>query len=140
MTKQQSASMEDYLERIDMLADEDKVVRVTKLSKALGVKKPSVSSALMKLSEEGLVKHERYGYVELTPEGKKIAVDVRRRHEALQRFLTEILGVDAETAWKNACAMEHCVSPITTERLVKFIDFVLNAPRGKPEWLEGFDY
>jgi len=140
MAKQQSPSMEDYLERIAMLAEEQGIVRVTKLSKALGVKKPSVTSALKKLSEKGFVNHERYGYVELTAEGKRIAQDVFRRHEALREFLTEILGIDPETAWNDACKMEHFVSPITLERLAKFVEFVLTCPRGKPEWLTGFDY
>ena len=58
--------MEDYLESISILAQEEKVVRVTQISKALGVKKPSVTSALKKLAKEELVEHERYGYVKLT--------------------------------------------------------------------------
>ena len=140
MDKQQSPSMEDYLERIAMLAEERGVVSVTKLSKALEVKKPSVTAALKKLSERGLVDHERYGYVELTAEGKRIAQDVFHRHEALRKFLTEILGVEPETAWNDACKMEHFVSPATSERLTKFVEFVLTCPRGRPEWLKVFDY
>ena len=139
MARQQSASMEDYLERIAMLAEEQGVVRVTALSNSLGVKKPSVISALNKLSERGLVNHEKYGYVELTGEGKKVAVDILRRHEALGRLLVEILRVNPDTAWKDACDMEHYISPITVERLVKFVEFVLNRSGGRPEWLKGFD-
>jgi len=132
--------MEDYLESISILAREDKVVRVTQISKVLGVKKPSVTSALKKLSKEELVEHERYGYVELTDEGKKVAEDVFHRHETLRHFLAEILGVDPEMAAKDACKMEHVISPATLERLAKFVDFVLNRPRGNPEWLKGFEY
>ena len=77
--KETTASMEDYLEAIAMLNEEGKVARVTQISQTLGVKKPSVTSALKKLSDDGLVKHERYGYVALTPEGARIAMDVFRR-------------------------------------------------------------
>lgn len=132
--------MEDYLEAIAELADSQGDVRVTELSVALKVKKPSVSAALEKLAHEGLVRHERYGSVELTPEGERAASDVRRRHDILARFLTEVLGMDAKTAQKDACKMEHVVSPATFERLTKFVEFVLTCPRGKPEWLEGFAY
>jgi len=138
--EQQSASMEDYLERIAVLAEDKGVVRVAGLGKALGVKNSSVTAALKKLSEKGLVNHERYGYVELTGEGKKIAADVMRRHEALGKFLTEILGVEPETAWKDACDMEHFVSPATSERLAKFVEFILSRPRGESYCLKGFDY
>lgn len=132
--------MEDYLEAIAMLPKEGEVARVKQISQALGVKMPSVTSALRKLSGEGLIKHERYGDVKLTPEGKLIAEDVIRRHETLRRFLAEILNVDAKIAAEDACKMEHVISPTTLERLAKFLEFVLNCPRGEPEWLKGFNY
>jgi DtxR family Mn-dependent transcriptional regulator len=138
--RKQTPSMEDYLEAIVMLSGGGNIVRVTQISKHLGVKKPSVTSALRKLSEEGLVRHERYGYVELTAEGRKIGEDVFRRHEALRHFLAEILGVDARIAAEDACKMEHAISPTSFSKLAKFVDFVLTCPRGQPEWLKGFSY
>lgn len=132
--------MEDYLESIIMLREGKKTVRVSQMSKALGVKMPSVTSALMKLSEQGLVEHKRYGRVQLTPDGEKIAEDVFRRHEALHRFLAEILNVDPEIAATDACKMEHSVSPVTQEKLAKFVEFVLSRPQGQPEWLKMFDH
>ncbi|GAH73074.1 unnamed protein product, partial [marine sediment metagenome] len=53
--------MEDYLESIIMLRGGKEAVRVSQMSKALGVKMPSVTSALGKLSQQGLVEHKRYG-------------------------------------------------------------------------------
>ena len=140
MVTGQSASMEDYLEAVVVLGGEGKAVRVTQISKVLGVKKPSVVSALTKLSEEGLVRHERYGCVELTSEGERIAQDVYRRHEALRHFLVEILNVDPEIAAEDACKMEHSLSPASLERLAKFVEFILNCPREEPVCLEGFNY
>jgi len=132
--------MEDYLEAIALLSEGDKAVRVTEISRALGVKKPSVTSALTKLAQEGLIEHERYGQARLTVRGERIAQDVFHRHETLRNFLTEILKVDPEIATKDACKMEHTASPVTMERLTKFVEFVLNRPRGEPEWLKNFDY
>ena len=140
MVTGQSASMEDYLEAIAILAEESKPVRVTEISRALRVKKPSVTSALGKLSQQGLVEHKRYGQVQLTTEGERIAQDVFRRHEVLRHFLVEILNVDPEIAAEDACKMEHSLSPTSLERLAKFEEFVLNCPRGEPEWLKGFNY
>jgi len=132
--------MEDYLEMIAILRDEREVVRVSHISKALSVTMPSVTSALNRLMEEGFVNHERYGHVGLTPEGDRIARDVIHRHEALRRFLAEILGVDPDIARKDACKMEHSLSPSSQDRLSKFVDFVLSNPRGQPEWLKNFNY
>ena len=140
MVPSQTASMEDYLEAIAILHDQRQVVRVSHIGKALGVTMPSVTSAISRLTEEGFVTHERYGHVELTPKGYRIARNVVHRHEALRRFLAEILGVDPDTAEEDACKMEHSLSPSSQERLSKFLDFVLENPRGRPEWLENFRY
>jgi len=132
--------MEDYLETIALLKEEGKPVTVTAISKMMGVKKPSVDWALTKLSVTGLVLHEKYGDVELTAEGAKIAEDVYERHKILRQFLVDILNIDPETADNDACRMEHVLSRASLSRLEKFIEFVLNCPRGNPEWLSGFNY
>ena len=139
MESKPTASMEDYLESITMLRQGKKAVRVSQMSQALGVKMPSVTGALKKLSDEGLVEHQRYGRVQLTPEGEKVAQDVLRRHQALRRFLEEILSLDADTAESDACKMEHAISPLTQQRLADFIDFVLSRPNVHPYWLKMFE-
>jgi len=126
MVNQQSVSMENYLEMVAILGNETDVVRVTQLSTALGVKKSSVSAALIKLSRQGLVKHEKYGCVELTPEGESIAHDILHRHEVLEKFLVEILGVNQKVAWKDACEMEHNISQITIQKLTGFVEYVMS--------------
>ena len=140
MISEQTASMEDYLEAIAELSEEETSVRVTQISKRLGVRKPSVTAALQRLSEDGLVKHRRYGLVELTREGRRIAEEVMRRHEVLFRFLSEVLDIDREIAQEDACRMEHSLSPASLERLAKFVEFVLTCPKGEPVWHKGFKY
>ncbi len=129
--RQNTPSMEDYLEAIAMLRGEDKVARVSQISQKLKVKMPSVTSALRKLSEKELVLHQKYGYVELTTEGDKMAKDIIRRHKALSRFFTEILDIERETAEEDACKIEHVISPLGLERIIKFIEFVEACPQGE---------
>jgi len=137
---QQTESMEDYLETIALLKEEGRTVSVTAISKVMGVKKPSVDWALRKLSEAGLVLHEKYGDVKLTDEGAMLAEDVYKRHRMLRQFLVDILAIDDETANADACRMEHVLSRTSLSRLEMFIDFVLKNPHGTPEWLKGFNY
>ncbi len=122
--RHRSANMEDYLEAIRTLSDEAGSVKVTRLSEALHVRKPSVTAAVARLAYEGLVHHQKYGAIELTPLGKDVADDVCRRHDALRVFLTEILGVSAETAEQDACRLEHHLSPESSARLGQFVTFV----------------
>jgi DtxR family Mn-dependent transcriptional regulator len=115
-------------------------VRVTDISHLLGVRKPTVTAAINRLVADGLVRHERYGNVELTREGVRIARDVLRRERILFKFLSEVLGIRRQTAQEDACKLEHSLSPGSVRRLSKFVDFVMTCPQGKPLWQKGFSY
>jgi len=138
--REYTASMEDYLEAVAVLQENDKVVRVKQISEMLRVKMPSVTSALKKLSEQKLVEHERYGHIKLTPEGDKVARDVIYRHEALTRFFAQALGINRETAEEDACKIEHVISPLSMERLAKFVEFIEACPLGSANFPSRYEY
>ncbi len=139
--KKVTESMEDYLEAIAELQKKNTIARVSDIGRMMNVKTSSVTSALMTLSRAGLVVHERYGYVELTPEGKRLARDIQRRHDLLLAFLTKILNIDHDIATVDACKIEHSISPETFKKLTLFIEFVEKNPLNeRPAWLKSFDY
>ena len=140
MQREQTARMEDYLEAIAMLRGRGKVVRVSQLSRRLKVKMPSVTSALRKLSEQGLVEHERYGHVKLTSGGDKVAGEVLRRHKVLSRFFAQALDIDQETAEEDACKIEHVISPVSLERVTKFMEFMQACPLGGANFPQRYKY
>lgn len=136
-----SSSMEDYLEAIAALKKQNDVARVRDIGGLLAVKSSSVNAALRTLSKKGLVRHEKYGYVNLTPTGEEIARNIQGRHDLLLKFLTEILSINDSEALQDACKMEHAISSKTFDRLTKFIKFVetgLNG--GRPQWLKSFKH
>ncbi|HEY8343603.1 MAG TPA: metal-dependent transcriptional regulator [Bacillota bacterium] len=115
-----SPSLEDYLEVILDLKEQNESIRVTDLAERMNVAKSSVNQAVTKLVELELLEHEKYGPLELTELGMKKAQKVRERHQMLTRFFVEVLKIDPETAEKDACGMEHFISPVTMERLIEF--------------------
>jgi len=117
-------SGEDYLEAVLLLGRESRVVRVKDVAGQLGVTRPSVVAALAQLEARGLVRHERYGAVELTPAGLVRAEAVYRRHTLLYRFLSEVLGVRDAVAAGDACRLEHALSAETVRRLVQLVEFM----------------
>jgi DtxR family Mn-dependent transcriptional regulator len=131
--------MEDYLEAMFDLDKEKRAVRVKDIAERMGVKMPSVTSMLKSLAERGLVDYEKYEYVELTRAGKKVGKEIRRRHEILLRFLTEILKVDFSEADEDACRMEHALSAATLDSLTDFIEFIQTCPRAGESWLSFFE-
>ncbi|MCP2604636.1 metal-dependent transcriptional regulator [Candidatus Aminicenantes bacterium AH-873-B07] len=131
-------STEDYLETILVLSLEKRVVRIKDLAEHLNVKRPSVVSAVKYLKKKNLVKHEHYGYVELTEKGKALAKSIYKRHKALYKFLHNFLGIHSSIAEKDACRIEHFLTPETMERILKFIEFIETCPRREPNWLSNF--
>jgi DtxR family Mn-dependent transcriptional regulator len=117
-----SSAMEDYLEVMLELAEREGIIRVTDIAAALNIAKASVTQAVTNLKDLGMVTQERYGPVQLTSAGRECAVKVRQRHRLLRKFLIEVLGVNPRIAEKDACLMEHVVSPQTMEKLVSFLE------------------
>ena len=131
--------MEDYLEAIYEIGLDKKVVRVRDIAARLDVKMPSVTSMLKNLNSRNFVEYEKYEYVELSPSGLEIALEIHRRHEALRQFLTKILRIDPQTADQEACQMEHALSGETLTRLVDFMAFIDDCPRTGDGWLDHFE-
>ena len=110
-------SIEDYLEKILMLKEQQEIVRAIDLAKFMSFSKASVSVALKKLKSYGYVEVDvDTGNIDLTESGYKIANDTYERHEIISKTLMEI-GVSKETAYKDACAVEHIISGETFEIL-----------------------
>ncbi|MCD4670929.1 MAG: metal-dependent transcriptional regulator [Actinomycetia bacterium] len=133
-------SMGDYLEAIYVEGLEKKVVRVKDIAKFLNVKTSSVVDAVGKLTDRGLVIHERYGYLELTKKGTGVAKSIYKKHKELYKFFYEVLGISPEVSARDACKFEHYISKETLDRIVKFITFIETCPEGYPVWLESFNY
>ncbi len=131
--------MEDYLEAIFDLDKKKRVVRVKDIAKKMNVKMPTVSSMLKTLNDRGMINYEKYEYVEMTRSGANVGKEMRRRHEVLNKFLTEILKIDRIVADEEACKMEHALSPETLDSLTDFMAFIQSCPRTGQSWLNYFE-
>lgn len=109
-------SGEDYLETILKLRMEHGAVRSVDVGTELGYSKPSVSVAMKKLRESGHVYTDESGHLFLTEQGEAIAQRIYERHQVLTQMLMA-LGVERETAAREACAMEHVISDDTFEKI-----------------------
>jgi len=112
-------SGEMYLETILLLSKKMRYVRSLDIATDLGFSKPSVSRAVGLLKKAELINVDSKGYITLTEEGTKIAERMYERHTVLSSFL-EKLGVERETASKDACKIEHHISAQSFEAIKKF--------------------
>jgi DtxR family Mn-dependent transcriptional regulator len=123
-----SSSLEDYLETIYLLVQEHGFARVKEIAAARGVKAATVSLALRRLDEGGLVHYARREYIGLTAEGERAARRILTRHRLLTRFFAEVLKMAPDAASEQACAMEHSLTDEAMDRMVSFFEFLGNCP------------
>ena len=122
--KEVTHSMAHYLQAVASLKAERGHARVGDIAEHLGVSKSGVTSMMRSLQTRGLVSHERYGCVELTPSGQRLAERTETNRRVLARFLREILGVDESVAIEDACMIEHLVSSDVSLELLRLTSFL----------------
>jgi len=115
----QDEAAQDYVEAVLDLTERNGQARLLDLAAYLGVTHPTVSKALKRIAGQGLVRILPYKGIELTDEGLALATRCRERHQIVLGFLLR-LGLDAETAERDAEGIEHHVSPRTIELMAEF--------------------
>ncbi len=117
-----SHSLEDYLEAIvDLAGGANSPIRAVDVANKLDVSKASVSKAVSILKERGFAEQPYYGDITLTEKGYEYGTTVWRKHNLLFRFLTEVLGIDSETANYEACQMEHSISAASFKKWEEYL-------------------
>ncbi len=113
-------SGEMYLETIYILSQKGPVVRSTDIADYMEFSKPSVSRAVSKLKEDRYINVSDDGHITLTPSGLEIAEKIYDRHVLISSLL-ESLGVDEDTAIRDACKIEHDLSDASFDAIKKHL-------------------
>ena len=116
-----SESAEMMIKNINQLAADDKRVRTSDLAVKTELKPATVTEMIQRLGDLGLVDYEAYHGVHLTKQGQHVADVIEHRFNILERFLTEILGVEGEEAAEVACRMEHVLTRDVEHKLTTFL-------------------
>jgi DtxR family Mn-dependent transcriptional regulator len=126
-------TLEDYIELVYDLEEGKLRVHTNDIASKFNINPASVTEIFQKLSKEGYIDYEKYSGVKLTNKGKKLAINIKKRHDVLTEFLV-ILGVDKKIAEKDACDMEHILHPNTMNTIIKFVEVIKNC-EFTPYWL-----
>jgi Mn-dependent DtxR family transcriptional regulator len=112
--------MEDYLEVVYELVQYKGYATTIDISEYLNVSSPSVTYMMQRLNDSGHLNYEKYRGIRLTDKGILVAKGIRERHGLLAEFL-KIIGVDEDTANKDAEGIEHYLQPKTLVKLEQFL-------------------
>ena len=124
--------IEDYLRTIYALEEEVQPVIAARVAEEVGVTPSTMVSTLRRLEGEGYLKVVRRKEIHLTAEGKQVAERILRRHFLLERFLTDLLGLDWVKAHQEAHRLEHALSQEVEDRLAKLLGYPTTCPHGNP--------
>lgn len=102
------------------------------LASLLVVKPATVNDMLKKLKEKELVDYEKYGKIRLTNEGRKIALEIIRKHRLWETFLHQKLEFSWDEVHEVAEQLEHIQSIKLVDKLDKFLDYPEFDPHGDP--------
>ena len=131
-TPKTSAVVEEYLECIFKLQEKSGVARTGDIVKSLGVVPGTVTNTVTWLAKEDMVTHRPYKGVRLTGKGRKLALQVIRKHRLSERLLTEILHMEWAKVHDAACKLEHGITDEMMKPLEKALGHPKTCPHGNP--------
>ena len=114
-------SAQNYLETILLLQKSNGVVRSIDVAKTLGVTKPSVSRAMGKLKDAGLIEMDENNKIVFTEKGKKEAEYILEKHETVMQFLMMTTDVSEEVAREDAAKISYAMGDEVYAGVLGFI-------------------
>lgn len=127
-----SPAVQDYAKAVYSLSRGSEAVSTSALAERLGVSPASASAMVKRLDALGLVAHERYRGVTLTPAGERVALEVIRHHRLLELYLAEALGMPWDRVHDEAEVLEHAISPELSELIAEKLGDPTHDPHGDP--------
>lgn len=131
-TAESTASVQDYLGAIYDLAGSGQPVIGARLAKHMRVSPPAVTEALQRMTRAGYIRVGAGKEIAFTRKGRALARVMARRHRLLERWLTDILGLNWTEAHEEAHRLEHAVSPRVEARLATSLGMPRTCPHGNP--------
>ncbi len=125
-------SVEDYLKAIYRLSPPGRTASTSEIAQRLELAPASVSGMVKRLSEQGLLEHVPYKGVQLTPDGRRAALRMLRRHRLIEAYLVAFLGYTWDTVHDEAERLEHAVSDTLVERMAAVLGNPTVDPHGDP--------
>ena len=114
-------SEQDYLKAIYELGGINRLVSNKEIAEALDLSPPSVSEMIKRLLGRDFISYEPYKGIRLTDKGVEKALEVIRRHQIWELWLTKDLGYPLHMVHEEAERLEHAMSEELEKRLFEYL-------------------
>jgi len=126
-------SKENYLKAIYAISKSNgNMVPSSALAKEIGVSNSAISEMANQLSKQGYIEYQKYKEVKILAKGRKIAINVLRKHRLWESFLIDTLGLNWGEVHSEAEKLEHCTTDLLINRIDEYLDFPDSDPHGAP--------
>lgn len=123
---------EMYLRTILELEEEGHVPMRARISERLDQSGPTVSETVARMEKNGLVIVSNDRHLELTETGRKLAIEVMRKHRLAELLLAKVIGLDWHLVHEEACRWEHVMSEQVERRILELVPESEVSPFGNP--------
>jgi len=135
MPTQTSVTAEDYLKALYQLQQREPStapISLGLLAEALSLTPGTVTTMVKRFADDGLMRYTPRRGARLSAKGKRIALDVLRRHRIIETFLVEVLGLDWSEVHEEAEVLEHAISDKVLAKLDAMLGHPTADPHGSP--------
>jgi DtxR family transcriptional regulator, iron-dependent repressor len=123
---------EEYLQIIYWLQEAGLPITGANIARAMQVSAPTVHEMIGRLEGDGYVTRSANKALEFTDTGKEHATQIVRRHRLIERFLTDVFNIPWDQVHEEAERLEHWMSPVVEERMLRAIGDAKTCPHGHP--------
>jgi DtxR family Mn-dependent transcriptional regulator len=123
---------EEYLQIIYWLQEARLPITGANIARAMQVSAPTVHEMIGRLEGDGYVTRAPDKTLEFTDTGKDHATQIVRRHRLIERFLTDVFDIPWDQVHEEAERLEHWMSPVVEERMLRAIGDAKTCPHGHP--------
>jgi DtxR family transcriptional regulator, Mn-dependent transcriptional regulator len=123
---------EEYLQIIYWLQEAGLPITGANIARAMQVSAPTVHEMIGRLEGDGYVTRSANKALEFTDTGKDHATQIVRRHRLIERFLTDVFNIPWDQVHEEAERLEHWMSPVVEERMLRAIGDAKTCPHGHP--------
>jgi len=106
--------------------------RPSTLSKLLNIPNAATTDMARSLSKKELVNYAKYQKLSLTPDGRKLALNILRKHRLWEAFLHKTLNLSLHQIHQEAERLEHLTSDFLADKIDEYLNFPASDPHGDP--------
>jgi DtxR family Mn-dependent transcriptional regulator len=130
--EQATVAEEEYLQTMYWLGEAGLPITGANIARAMQVSAPTVHEMIGRLEADGYVTRDEDKSLAFTASGKEHASQIVRRHRLIERFLTDVFDIPWDQVHEEAERLEHWMSPMVEERMLRAIGDAKTCPHGHP--------